>query len=69
MMGVNEGTHTHIDGKEAAGAERRLERQRDEEEADKTREAGQDGQLHELKAGQQRPWVRVRLRHEKNKRN
>ena len=46
MMSVNEGTQTHIDGKEAAGAERRLERRRDEEEADKTRETGQDGQLN-----------------------
>jgi len=46
MMSVNEGTQTHIDSKEAAGAERRLERRRDEEEADKTRETGQDGQLN-----------------------
>jgi hypothetical protein len=46
MMSVNEGTQTHIDGKEAAGVERRLERRRDEEEADKTRETGQDGQLN-----------------------
>ena len=46
-MSVNEGTQTHIDGKpEAAGAERRLERRRDKEEADKTREEGQDGQLN-----------------------
>ena len=41
IMSVNEGTQTHIDGKKAAGAERKLERRRDEEEADKTREAGQ----------------------------
>ena len=52
-MSVNEGTQTHIDGKEAAGAERRLERRSDEEEADKDeeeedreREAGLDGRLN-----------------------
>ncbi len=44
IKSVNEGTQTHIDGKKAAGAERKLERRRDEEEADKTREAGQDKQ-------------------------
>ena len=38
IMNVNEGTQTHIDGKEAAGAERRLERRSDEEEADKDEE-------------------------------
>jgi hypothetical protein len=37
MMSVNEGTQTNIDGKEATGAERRLEQRRDQEGADKTR--------------------------------
>ncbi len=45
ITSVNEGMHTHIGDKKAAGAERRLERRRDEEEADKKNEVGQEGQL------------------------
>jgi hypothetical protein len=41
IMSVSEGTQAHIDGKKAAGAERKLERRRDEEER-RTRREKQD---------------------------